>query len=88
MACKKITISIPEETVEYLNYLSDRLRVTRSSLITEMMSEPIRDLAVLVSSVPDNPTREDLLHAKGQSIQLVEERINAARRLGDDLFSK
>lgn len=87
MAYKKITISVPEEFVLHLDYLAKRLSVSRSSVLAQLAGEPIAELYGLISAVPDNPTEEDIIRAKGESVKLIETRINQARSLGDDLFS-
>ena len=87
MAYKKITVSVPEEFVLYLDYLAKRLSVSRSSVLVQLAGEPIEDLYKLIAAVPDNPTEEDIKRAKGASVQLIEERVNHARSLSDDLFS-
>lgn len=87
MAYKKITVSVPEEFVLYLDYLAKRLSVSRSSVLVQLAGEPIEDLYKLISAVPDNPTEDDIKRAKGVSVRLIEERVNQARSLSDDLFS-
>ena len=87
MAFKKITVSVPEEFVQHLDYLGKRLSISRSSVLVQLAAEPITELYKLVSAIPDNPTEEDIIRAKGESIKLIEERVNQARSLSDDLFS-
>lgn len=87
MACRKVTFSVPSEMVEDLDYLSKRIKVSRSALLSQIAAEPIATLRVLVSEVPENPTEEDLIRAKGRSISLVESRIENIKGIGDDLFS-
>lgn len=87
MACRKITFSIPPEFLSDLDYLARRLNVTRSAMLTEIAAEAVHDLRSMVESVPENPTDQDLLHAKGKSKALIESRIEGARRMSDDLFN-
>lgn len=88
MACRKITFSVPENFVLDLDYLAKRLKVTRSAMLTEIAAEAVHDLRLMVETVPENPSSHDLLHAKGKSKALIEDRIDSARRLSDDLFSE
>lgn len=88
MACRKITFSVPENFVLDLDYLAKRLKVTRSAMLTEIAAEAVHDLRLMVETVPENPNSHDLLHAKGKSKALIEDRIDSARRLSDDLFSE
>lgn len=88
MACRKLTFSLPDSFVQDLDYLAKRLNITRSALLTQLAASPTSDLRHLVEDVPDNPTKSDLIHAKGRSIELVEERVASAKRVGHDLFSE
>lgn len=84
---RKITLSVPPDLVEGLDYISGRVGVTRSALVTSLMSEPIRDLWDLVSQVPENPSPEDVVRLRGKSQEVVSQRVESLRRLSDDLFS-
>lgn len=88
MKCRKITFSVPPSFVDDLDYLAKRLKITRSAMLTSITSDVIHDLRELVASVPENPNQEELLHAKGRSRDLINSRIESARRLNNDLFSE
>jgi hypothetical protein len=85
---KKITFSIPPQFADDLDFLSSRLKITRSAMLTSIAADATHDLRDLVSSVPENPTPEDLLHAKGRSQALIDDRIESAKGLNHDLFSE
>ena len=86
MACRKITFSLPEKLVEDLDYISKRIKVTRSALLSQLVEEPVGTLRELVASVPENPTEEDIIRAKGRSLSVIEERVNTVKGLDNDLF--
>lgn len=88
MAYRKITFSIPDDFVTDLDYLARRLKVTRSAMLTEIAADAVHDLRTMVETVPENPNSSDLLHAKGRSKALIEDRIEQARRVGNDLFGQ
>ena len=87
MSCKKVTFSLPEELVSDLNYVSKRMSVTRSALLSEMVLSPAADLRTLFEGIPENPTPDEVLRARGSSLKLIEARMNSARSASDDLFS-
>jgi len=87
MSCKKVTFSLPEELVSDLNYVSKRMSVTRSALLSEMVLSPAADLRTLFESIPENPTPDDVIRARGSSLKLIEARMNSARSASDDLLS-
>lgn len=82
----RISLTLSTDTKENIDYLTARMGVTRSSLISELLSQPAHDLRVLVESVPENPTPEDVIRAKGASRDLIKARIDNARDLSEDLF--
>lgn len=43
-----------------LVYLSDRMGVSRSSLVRELLTPALSDLAALLRSLPDQPTPADV----------------------------
>lgn len=86
--CRKITFSVPPSFVDDLDYLAERLGVTRSALLVNITMAPLHDLRDMVSSVPANPTKSDILRAKGRSKELIDDRIQSVRDLGNDLFSE
>ena len=87
MAYRKIAVSLPEELVLSLDYVAKRMNITRSALLSEISSEPAHDLKSLFDGLPENPTKEDILRSRGQSIELINQRMASARRMKDDLFS-
>lgn len=87
MACRKITLSVPNQLVDDLDYISGRIKISRSALLAQLLEEPLCDLRVLVESVPKNPSPDDIIRAKGRSIALIEERVTNAKGIADDLFS-
>lgn len=83
----KVAMSLPQSLVDDLNYIVSRIGVSRSALVSELMSEPVAHMRQILSVVPPNPTPADLLRMRGESEAFVRERIAGATRLADDLFS-
>lgn len=83
---RKITFSVPDVVVENLDYVSGRIGVSRSSLLSQLLEQPLSDLTGLVKSVPENPTSADVVRFRGNSEALVQERVDSLRSLGNDLL--
>jgi len=86
---KKVTFSIPKGLHDDLKYISRRMGVSSSALITNMNVEPIHDMRQLLELLPENPSPEDIVRSRGASVAKVKERIANLQILGDssDLFS-
>ena len=84
---KKISITIAPELASDLDYLSLRLGVSRSAMISELLAEPVRQFTELFQSIPENPTPVDVLRFRGDSQELVRERVEQLNALANDLFS-
>lgn len=84
----RVSVSLPTSLVDDLAYLSGRLGVSRSALISQLLSGAASDLRKLLEQVPLNPTPEDMVRFRGSSVNVVRERIESVKELGDDLFSR
>ena len=84
----RVSFTVPPETRANLDYLSTRLGVTKSALVTELLGVPLADLRALVESVPENPTEADVLRARGASNQLISNRLQSYRAIEGDLFDE
>ena len=88
MAHKKFTVSLPDHLVVDLDYVSGRMSISRSALISSLLQGPVRDMRTLFEGLPENPTEEEILRSRGASIDLIQQRMESMRRLESDLFSK
>lgn len=82
----RMSFTVPPQTRADLDYLSTRLGVTKSALITELLGSPLHDLRSLVEMVPDNPTQDEMLRARGASNEMITSRLQSYRKLEGDLF--
>lgn len=82
----RMSFTLPPQVRADLDYLADRLGVTKSALVAEMIGVPLRDLVSLVEMVPDNPSADDVLRARGKSNELISKRLQSYRKLEGDLF--
>lgn len=84
----KISVTVPPDLLADLDYLRLRLGVSRSSLISQFLVEGVPHLRRLVESIPESPEAFDLVRFRGESVDIVRERMSALRSLDSDLFSE
>lgn len=87
MACRKIHVSIPDTVVEDLDYISKRMGITRSALLSNLIAEPTYDLRTLMETVPENPTPQDIMRSRGASASLIKKRLDDFSSIADDLLT-
>lgn len=84
---RKITISVPPDLVADLDYLSGRMGVSRSAIITELMGGAISDMRALIALIPENPTPADALRYRGESAELIRQRLASLQGIAHDLLA-
>jgi len=78
---KKISVSIPSPLFDDLQYLSARLGVSRSALVTELLGEALPVVVGLLRMVPEGASPDDVRRFRGASVDIVRERVAEAQRL-------
>ncbi|MNC21851.1 hypothetical protein D3C87_1788240 [compost metagenome] len=84
---RKISITVPPALLDDLDYVAGRLGVSRSALIAELLPQSLSIMRAMLSQVPLNPTPEDVLRFRGESAELVRQKIESLKGMSDDLFS-
>ena len=87
MAVSKISVSLPTQLVEDLDYLAGRTGVSRSALIGELLTEAVSEVRKILELVPPNPTPAEMLRMRGQSEEAIRSRLESIKGMTDDLFS-
>lgn len=82
----RMSFTVPPQLRADLDYVSARLGITKSALLTELVGQPLTDLRSLMELVPENPTEADLLRARGKSNELIVSRLQSLRQIEGDLF--
>lgn len=85
---KKISVTVPPDLLADLDYVAARLSISRSSLISTLMSEPLHTMRELLVDVPIDPTPEDVIRFRGASAVLVRDKIDSLKGMADDLFTR
>jgi hypothetical protein len=87
----KISITVPPEMVDDLAYLTSRLGVSRSALIAGLMGDSLPAMRKVLEQVPLDPTQlsgPELVRMRGESEQIIRDRIASLGDITDDLFSR
>lgn len=81
----RVTLSLPRELAADLGYLSRRMGVSKSALVSELVQEASALAEILRELPEDGVTEEQLIRARGRSLQLVHDRVASARAaFGED----
>lgn len=71
----RVSLTVPESLRTDLDIIATRLGVSRSALVTNLLLPGISDLITLLDLLPDEPSENDLLRARGKSVELIGARI-------------
>lgn len=84
---KRVTVAMDSALLADLDHIADRMRVSRSGLIQDLLLESAGPLKALLDAVPESPKPQDLIRMRGVSEDLIRERLEQLKKLQDDLFS-
>ena len=80
----RATFVLDRETRDELAFISDRLGVSQSELVRDVLAEPVAMMAKWVRAVPDAPTADDAMRlqdaAQGDLVDFIERRAHATHR--------
>lgn len=79
---------MPPQMYDDLDYIASRLGVSRSALVTQLLTDIVPDIKSMLEAIPANMTETDLVRFRGKSESIVLERMENLRRMKHDLFSK
>lgn len=85
---RKVSLSLDSSLVANLDYLSARMGVSRSALVSQLLVDGVEHMRRLVELIPPNPTPADLVRMRGESVDVVKARLDSLKGLSDDLFSE
>lgn len=84
---KRVSISMPIELADDLDYISKRLGVSRSGLVSQMLlAGDIHQLRVLLGHIPEEPTEGDLKRFRGDSKAYIEDALSRLQSMQGVLF--
>lgn len=84
---KRVSLSIPGDLADNLDYISKRLGVSRSAFVTQLLLEgQLDNLASLLSTIPEQPSEADIKRFRGDSKVYVREQLERLQQLQGGLF--
>lgn len=89
MSTRRVTLSLRAELVDDLDYVSRRLNISRSALVSEVLADVLSPSVAMLKTIPEgmDPTEEDVKRFRGASVDLVRQRLENLRYLDRDLFA-
>lgn len=75
----RVTFTFPPSLVDDLAFVSGRVGVSRSALVSDVLGQPLADLRRLLEAVPPSPSPADVLRLRGDSEVLIEARLSELR---------
>lgn len=90
---KRCSVSLPSDLVDDLDYISKRLRMSRSALLSSILAEGLPSLVQLVTVLPEDLTKVtdvDARRFRGETADILSKQVADIIRLGgqDELFRK
>lgn len=76
---KRISLSVPPEVANDLNFVHRRLNISKSALVTTLLQDGLREFRMLLESLPPEPTTEDMIRFRGASANVINERMDSLR---------
>lgn len=84
---KRVSISMPIELADDLDYISGRLGVSRSGFVSQMLlAGDIHKLRALLSHIPEQPSDGDLKRFRGDSKAYIEDALANLQAMQGGLF--
>lgn len=85
---KRVSFTLPDQVLDDLTYVSRRVGVSRSAVLSEVIGPAFSEMRRLLEDIRDVSDSEEAVRLRGKSAALVEKRIANLRRLTSDLFSE
>lgn len=71
----RLTISLPTEQFNDLAYISQRMGISRSAVLSQMLGEGLAHARRLVACVPEGPDDYTVSRYRGDSKEIIRERL-------------
>lgn len=88
MATKKVSLSLESTSVDDLDYITGRMGISRSALVSQLLIEALPAMRQVIDLIPASPTPADVVRYRGESTAIIQDRLESVRRATDDLFSE
>lgn len=86
---KRASFTLPPDVVDNLDYVSRRMGATKSSIVSELLTETLGPLSQLLRSIPEDATAADanaaLMRFRGASGDVIRGRLDTLRDTMDSI---
>jgi len=82
----RTSFSIPRELYDELGEASETLGITKSAIVSQILSQGVSAILAVAKHIPKENTPEELKRFRGKSGEVIEEKLRQFRRGQDDLF--
>lgn len=84
---KRVSISLPTDLAEDVDYVSSRLGMTRSAFITQfLLGGELDKLRSVLSTIPEQPSEADVKRFRGDSRAYIADQLSKLQHLQGGLF--
>ncbi len=84
---KRVSISLPNDIVFNLDYISARLGISRSAFIAQVLTQAdLLSVRALLQNLPEQPSGADTRRFRGESRTFVREQLDRLVKLQGGLF--
>lgn len=85
MTGKRVTFYINESLNDDISTVASRMGISKSILISKLLEIPLKDLRGLLAHLPESPSKGDVLKFRGNSRQLIDERLSEMNKVLDEV---
>jgi hypothetical protein len=71
----RASFTMEPEILQKLKFIADKMGISRSACLNQLLGSPLDDLSEMLSDVPDKPTVDDILRARGKSNAMILKRL-------------
>jgi len=74
---KRLSLSVPSELAADLNFISRRMSISKSAVITELVGKGLKDFRMLLEALPPEPSDTDMKRFRGTSAEMITNRMQS-----------
>ena len=71
----RATFSLPCDLATAISRVAKRMGISQSALLATVLTEPLADLESLLQLVPEDPTPDQVLRLRGDSVAIIRQRM-------------
>lgn len=80
----RMSFTVPPSFRDDMDYVAMRLGVSKSSVLSSMMSEALSDMVLILRDIPPVPSEPDVLRFRDSSVSLINSRLGELKAVMDE----